>query len=159
MIEIHESKTADTRTCDVLKVTKGRLRQSSFQHIEDVVSGLCFFMDRLRDAANFHDHDKLLDIDGFHRDFIEGADNFTQKDWYQKHLKENRHHLQDERGIPKDVNLVDVLEMIVDCVMAGMARSGEVYSMEVPDSLLRAAFDNTVELLKKNVAVVKEDED
>lgn len=45
---------------------------------------------------------------------------------------------------------------IENCVMAGMARSGEVYPLELPDELLQRAFQNTVELLKSNVEVVKE---
>lgn len=35
-----------------------------------------------------------------------------------------RHHLLSRT--PEDVNLVDVFEYIADCVMAGMARTGEV---------------------------------
>jgi hypothetical protein len=51
------------------------------------------------------------------------------------------------------VNLIDVLDMIVDCVMAGMARTGSVYPLEIDQDVLRRAFENTVELLKANVAV------
>jgi hypothetical protein len=43
--------------------------------------------------------------------------------------------------------------MITDGVMAGMARSGEYRKEEIPDSLLRKAFDNTIELLLRNVEV------
>ena len=138
MIEIRESKTADTRSCDWSKVTKGQLRASSEQHIRDVRLG--------------------MDIDGFHRDFIEGTDGFTEKEWYQRHIKLNRHHLLQAGGVPNDVNLVDVLDMIVDCVMAGMARTGEVYPLDIKPEVLKAAFDNTAELLKNNVTVVKEEE-
>jgi hypothetical protein len=57
--------------------------------------------------------------------------------------------------VPSDVNLVDVIEHIVDCVMAGMARSGSVYQLSLPSDLLQAAFRNTVEQL--SVAVEVED--
>jgi hypothetical protein len=39
--------------------------------------------------------------------------------------------------------------------MAGLARSGEYRKEAIPDSLLRKAFDNTIELLLKNVKVVE----
>jgi hypothetical protein len=53
-----------------------------------------------------------------------------------------------------DVNLIDVLDMICDCVMAGMARSGSVYPLNIKPEVLMTAFQNTVELLKANVTVV-----
>jgi hypothetical protein len=56
-------------------------------------------------------------------------------------------------GVPKDVNLIDVLELIADCVMAGMARSGSVYPFNVDTEVLKRAFDNTAELLKSQVVV------
>jgi hypothetical protein len=46
-----------------------------------------------------------------------------------------------------------VLEYVADCVMAGMARSGDVYALEASDELLRRAFQNTVALLKSQVKV------
>lgn len=49
--------------------------------------------------------------------------------------------------------MIDILEMITDRVMAGLARSGEYRKQEVSDELLRKAFDNTIELLLKNVTV------
>ena len=50
---------------------------------------------------------------------------------------------------------MDVIEHVVDCVMAGMARSGSVYDLDLPDELLQRALKNTVELLKANVQVVE----
>ena len=58
-----------------------------------------------------------------------------------------------EDGIPADVNLIDVLDFIADCVMAGMARSGSVYPLKLSPELLERAFQNTVELLKAQVVV------
>lgn len=45
------------------------------------------------------------------------------------------------------------LERIADCVMAGMARSGNVYPLTLNADLLERAFQNTVELLKAEVVV------
>ncbi len=150
MIEISKSPTADSRTCDYRTVTIDELYRSSELHINDVRRGLAFFRYLLEDAAALHDFDKLSDIEGFHRDFATG---FAKQDWYDRHRKLNRHHLSHDDGVPGDVNLIDVLDMIADCVMAGMARSGVVYPIVLPVGLLARAFDNTVELLKRNVRV------
>jgi hypothetical protein len=150
VIEISKSPTADTRTCDFANTSKETLLASSHQHINDVRHGLEFFAAKIMDAMYVHDHDKISDIDGFHRDFVTG---FAQTTWWDNHRKVNRHHLLQADGIPADVNLIDVLDMIADCVMAGMARSGSVYALNIDAEVLRRAFDNTVELLKGNVQV------
>lgn len=150
MIYIDKSPTADTRTCDFRNVSKTTLLNSSVQHIADVRRGLALFSALLAEAATNHDTDKLTDIDGFHRDFVTG---FVETTWWDNHRRINRHHLLQADGIPSDVNLIDVLDMIADCVMAGMARSGSVYDLEIPDAVLRRAFRNTVEFLKQNVRV------
>lgn len=150
MIKIKKSPTADTRTCDFANVSKTTLLESSAQHILDVGNGLEFFREKLAEAAANHDTDKLTDIDGFHADFVTG---FAQTGWWDRHRAINRHHLTQEDGIPEDVNLIDVLDFIADCVMAGMARSGSVYPLELPEGLLEMAFQNTVTLLKSQVVV------
>lgn len=150
MIEIKKSPTADTRTCDVSKVERQQLLDSSRQHIADVAKAMAFFSSRLFAAAAEHDYDKLTDIDWFYSDF---RTNFAQTGWWDNHRKIHRHHLSQYDGVPKDVNLLDVLEYISDCVMAGMARSGEVYALEMSDELLQMAFVNTVTLLKSQVTV------
>ena len=149
-IHIKKSETADTRTCDFSKVTKEQLLESSKQQIGDVQEVFSLFIDEMAKAAERHDHDKITDIDGFHRDFLTG---FKQTTWWDNHRKVNRHHLLQEDGVPDDVNLIDVLDMIVDCVMAGMGRSGSVYPLDIPDDVLRRAVDNTVEMRKSEVVV------
>lgn len=151
-IEIRKSPTADTRTCDFANTSRETLLNSSIQHIADVRLGLEFFRMELYRASDWHDHDKIDDIDGFHRDFVTG---FKQTEWWDNHRRVNRHHLMQDDGVPADVNLIDVLDMIADCVMAGMARSGSVYPLNLPTEVLTRAFQNTVEMLKAQV-VVKE---
>jgi len=150
-IEIHKSSTADTRTCDFASTTKETLLASSRQHIGDIVKALAFFQSKITEAAGEHDYDKLTAIDWFHADFITG---FKQTGWYDNHRKIHRHHLDKPDGVPDNVNLLDVLEHIADCVMAGMGRSGSVYELKLPDELLQRAFKNTVELLKAQVKVL-----
>lgn len=150
MIRIHQSKTADTRSCDFANVSKETLLASSRQHIGDVAQAIGFFAAELVRAAARHDYDKLSDIDGFHADFVTG---FAQTGWWDRHRQLNRHHLLQSDGVRDDVNLIDVLDMIADCVMAGMARTGSVYPLNIDADVLRRAFDNTVELLKSQVVV------
>ena len=155
MIKIHKNKTADTRTCNPTHNSKDQLLASSIQHIKDVEKGINYLINKLHQSAALHDHDKISNIDNFHADFITG---FTQTNWWDKHRKINRHHLTHKDGTPTDVNLIDVLEMIVDCVMAGMGRTGSVYPLNIPPELLKQALDNTVELLKAEILVLDTDE-
>jgi len=154
MIEITKSETADTRACDFSKVSEETLKQSSETHIGDVSRGLAFFGALLAEAAVTHDSDKLSALAHFHSDFVTG---FKTTGWWDNHRKITRHHLQAADGVPPDVNLIDVLEMIVDCVMAGMARAGKLYPVAIPDDVLKRAFENTVELLKAQVVVKPND--
>ena len=158
MLTIQKSSTADTRTCDVTNVTKEQLLDSSRQHIGDVGKGLAFFAGKLTEAAAVHDYDKLTAIDEFHADFT--TEICRRKGWLENHYKIHRHHLgpppfeaDAELGVPDDVNLIDVLEMVADCVMAGMGRAGSVFPIQLSDELLQRALANTTELLKSQVVV------
>ena len=76
---------------------------------------------------------------------IEGKiDSFTDGEWYPMHCKNERHHLNDY--CPKDVNLIDIIEMICDCVCAGMARTGKAYPIEISSEILQKAIQNTVQM-------------
>jgi hypothetical protein len=131
-------------------VSKEQLIASSLMHKEDMAKALGLFSALLAEAAVRHDYDKISLIDWFHSDFASG---FKQTGWWDNHRKINRHHLKEPDGIPEDVNLIDVLDHIADCVMAGLARSGSVYEISLPDALLQRAFQNTVELLKTSTEV------
>lgn len=155
VIEIRRSETADTRSCDVTKVTKEELLKSSVQHIGDVAKGLAFFQQKLSQAIVNHDVDKLTLIDWFYECF---KTKFEDTSWWDNHRKIHRHHLTQDDGIPEDVNLIDILEYLTDCVMAGKARNAEgFYKPEAPDELLQRAFQNTVNLLLQEVVVVDTD--
>lgn len=149
-IKIKKSPTADTRTCDVTKVSKQQLLGSSRQHISDVAKAMSFFSSKLFEAAAQHDYDKLTEIDWFYGNF---KTKFSDTSWWDNHRKIHRHHLGQEDGIPEDVNLLDILEFISDCVMAGMARSGKIYPLEISNDLLQKAFLNTVKLMEDQVEI------
>lgn len=145
-ITIGKSSTAG----DYANVSRETLLASSEQHIGDISAALAAFEDYLREAAAVHDADKITGIDWFHRDFVTG---FKETGWWDNHRRIWRHHLAHADGVPTDVNLLDVLEYIADCVMAGKARSGTVTPLVMPDEVLRRAFENTVSLLANAVTV------
>lgn len=152
VIEINKSETADTRTCDVSEVSKEQLLKSSKSHISDVKKGMKYIAEKVLDRAEEHDYTKIDDIDQFFDDF---KNDFKDSKWWVKHQDKERHHLKDSDYVQDDVNLIDILEMIVDGVMAGLARSGEYREEKIPDKLLRKAYENTIQMLL-DVVKVKE---
>ncbi len=123
MITVTKNPHADTRSCDYTKVTPKQLEASSFQHIVEVRAGLGFFQQKLEEAGQAHDTDKLTDLEGFHHDFVTGM---KQDSWLERHYQLNRHHLMKPQGTPVDVNLIDVLDFISDMVMARAGRGGRL---------------------------------
>ena len=149
-IAIKKSSCADTRTCDWSKVTKEQLKTQSESHIRDVSKALHEFAHMLDRAAVRHDWTKLDRLDHFHSDFKTG---FKTTGWWDSHRVTERHHLSHDDGVREDVDLIDVLEYLADCVMAGMARSGDVRAIEIRPIVLVRAFNNTIEKLQSVVVV------
>jgi hypothetical protein len=150
-IKIRKSPTADSRTCDYSQVTKEVLLESSVQHVADIHKGFDFFIEKMTEQSDFHDRSKFTHIDDFHRNFVTG---FKEKDWWEYHQSVERHHFHNPKYIPEDVNLIDILDQIIDGVMAGMARSGVYRHESISPELLTRAYENTVKLLLSNVEVV-----
>ena len=150
MIKIKKSKDADSRTCNFKNVSKQQLIDSSIQHINDVKLGMRYIAKELIKASLKHDYTKLSDIDQFHKDFITDFETTT---WWEMHQKTERHHLT--KHIPDDVNLIDVIECLVDGVMAGLARSEKYSKEELPIGLLKKAYDNTIKKLIEEIEIVK----
>lgn len=155
MIKIEKTVNADSRTATGTP-TKETLLEESLLHIEHVQKGMDYFAERLIEAGGQHDHTKIEHIDEFWEDFSSGktGEEFKEGKWFQKHLRE-RHHLQDR--CPEDVNLIDVMEELVDKVMAGMARSGEVNMkyFDVDKDRLEKAYLNTIQLLEREIEIAE----
>jgi hypothetical protein len=149
---ITKPPNADTRTA-TKPIDKETLLQSSLEHISHVSAGLEFFSELLNEAANKHDWTKVTYIDEFARDAATGSfgEDFKKLPWFRLHVTTERHHVKD--CCPEDVNLLDLLERVADITMAGLSRSGEIYSDEIPVEILQRAYKNTIVLLKKNVVV------
>ena len=147
-VYVIKTPNADTRslkTLDydlVLKDTKN--------HIYGVENVMNEFANTIKRRALNHDWTKLKYFDMFYKDISSGktGEEFFKLDWWQIH-KTERHHLN--ARVPKDVNLIDVIEMLCDCVAAGMARTGTVYPINLSNEILQNAVKNTVEMLKDNV--------
>lgn len=156
-IKINRNILGDTRTATIVP-TFYQLNDSNRDHIEDVKKMMSGLAEDIKLAGINHDKTKMTDPykSLFYRELcatIEGKmDNFTDGEWYPMHCKTERHHLNEY--CPEDVNLIDVLEMICDCVCAGMARSGSVYPVSISDDILRKAFDNTMQICIDAVEII-----
>jgi hypothetical protein len=153
-IILKRSKDADSRSAESLP-TKKQLLQNTYSHISDVQRVGTWLANKFTEQLNEHDHTKVEYIDEFYNDFTEQLNSkeahFKEMPWFKnRHLTE-RHHLND--SVPEDVNLLDVLEMVVDCTCAGLARSGDVYPITIPQEVIEKAIENTKNLIINNTEV------
>ena len=159
-ITIKRNTDGDTRTAKVIPDFYS-FKRSNVNHREDVKRMMSAIAEKIEEAGRNHDHTKTDNEAGslFYREFcstLEGQMNFEEGKWYKMHCETERHHLN--RRCPDDVNLIDVIEMICDCVCAGLARSGSVYPIEISSEILRRAISNTVEMCMNAVEIEEGDD-
>lgn len=146
-VVIHKNPNGDTRTAPK-GITFKQFQEANNSHIMDVTNTMLRVSEMMEEAACTHDHTKKSDEGQFYKDFLstmnEGTD-FVSGKWYQHHVNTERHHLLSR--CPEDVNLLDVIEMIVDCVCAGKTRSGEIRGLEITPEILETAMKNMVKLV------------
>lgn len=135
--------------------TKEQLLKETKQHRYDVHKVLRFISEELSNRGYYHDWTKIEYFDQFAQDTLERKDtpDFKSREWYKIHTVEERHHIN--ANVPIDVDLFDVLEMIVDCIVAGKSRSGRVnYDfLRLKDDILEKSYWNTVNKLEKKIVV------
>ena len=152
-IVIRKNPNGDTRTAPK-DVTFEQFQEANDMHIRDVRLVLEELGEEIKSIGEMHDCTKKTQERMFYRDFLstmnEGT-NFVEGEWYNLHVNAERHHLFSK--CPSDVDLLDVLEMIADCVCAGMARSGEIRDLEIDSNILKKAVKNTVEHIKGMITV------
>ena len=157
MIKINKHTEGDSRVAKELPTFRA-FDIANDDHRQDVKNVIGWFATTLVQWTKEHDWTKRDEPyrSMFYRDLcatLEGRMNFMDGEWAHLHYYEKeRHHLK--RHCPDDVNLFDVIEMLCDCVAAGMARSGDVYDVDIPAEVLTKAVANTVELLKDQIEVV-----
>lgn len=148
MIDIVRSQNGDSRTKDS-QFGKETLRSDTESHISDVRKGIEFICQLLTEAGQQHDHTKLDHFDDFFAALT--SDKVKESQWYRMHTTTERHHLKTH--VPNDVTLIDVIEHVVDCTMAGLARSGQVYDIDIDPAVLMLAVQNTSKMLIENTNV------
>lgn len=152
-VKIKRNTNGDTRVA-VKVPTFEKFKNANYSHWADVNNMMDSVSKEIRNTGANHDWTKIREPNQsmFYRDLcntIEGRMNFEDGEWSKSHYSLERHHLL--RNCPENVNLIDVLEMICDCVCAGMARSGSVCDLEISPEILEAAVRNTVEMCKEAV--------
>lgn len=154
MITIYKNPNGDTRTAQN-NISFEKFQEANDMHIQDVRNVMNELGLNIMLAGDRHDVTKKTHERLFYENFLStmkyGTD-FVNDKWYQLHINKERHHLLSK--CQDDVDLIDVLEMIADCVCAGMSRGGEVRPIEINDDILRKALNNTVDLIK-NMIIVK----
>lgn len=157
-IRIKRNNLGDTRTATKVP-TFQEFVDANRSHVDDVGNMMSELANVIRKRGVNHDFTKIYDpyISLFYRELcakIEGKiDSFVDGEWYPMHCRTERHHLN--KYCPEDVNLIDVLEMISDYVCSGMARSGNVYPVEIPSDILQKAVKNTVQMCIDAVEVTE----
>ena len=157
-IKMEKNTAGDSRVSKSIP-TMEEFDHANESHRKDVKNLSKRFCEILESKVQMHDWTKIQDPyrTMFYDDMcatIRGERDFFDGEWSKLHYYElERHHLK--RHCPDDVNLFDVVEMLCDCVSAGMARSGDVYDLDIDESILQKAVANTVGILKDQIEVVE----
>ncbi len=156
-IKIRKHTEGDSRVAKEIP-TFNAFENANIAHRLDVKVLMEFCAEELKIYGSWHDWTKTSEpfAHMLYHDLcgtIEGRMKFTDGEWAKMHYEGERHHLNEH--CPDDVNMFDVIAMICDCVAAGMARSGEVYDVDIPSDVLKRAVSNTVEYLKGYVEVTE----
>ena len=160
-VKIIRQTLGDTRTATRVP-TVDEFDTANINHRRDVSTMMKALAKTIVIQGDVHDCTKTREPykSLFYRELcakIEGKiDSFEDGKWFPMHCKTERHHLNNH--CPEDVNLIDVIEMICDCVCAGMARKGEVYPVSIPAEILQRAVENTTQLCIDAVDLKEVDE-
>ena len=149
-------KISETSEDDISYET---FKRSVRNHQIEVMMCMDFIASKISAAGMAHDFTKDSQSSMYFRDFLNWKINDVSMDegeWFPMHIKAERHHLR--KHVPDDVNLIDVIEMVCDCVCAALARSedGTVRPLDLDGEMLKKAVQNTVELVREPCVVVGE---
>ena len=151
-IKIKKTIKCDTRTLpEGAVVSEADALTDTLKHRDAVIACTKYLINLLEEQIKEHDKTKVDNIEWFTSGLNNGFDSEEFEKWYKMHVNSERHHLL--QSVPEDVNLVDVIEMICDCVSAGMARTGKVFDVEIPADILTKAVANTAQMLINAIEV------
>ena len=148
---IYKNSNGDTRTAPK-NVTYKEFQKANDMHREDVKNTMNEIAFLLMEKGKKHDWTKKDYEEMFYNNFLStlnNGTNFVEDEWYQLHIEKEKHHLFSK--CHDDVDLLDVIEMVVDCVCAGKARSGEIRGLEIDQEILDKALKNTVKKINEMV--------
>ena len=148
---IYKNSNGDTRTAPK-NVTFKEFQKANDMHREDVKNTMNEVAFLLMEKGKKHDWTKKDYEEMFYNNFLStlnNGTNFIEDEWYQLHIEKEKHHLFSK--CHDDVDLLDVIEMVVDCVCAGKARSGEIRGLEINQEILDKALKNTVKKINEMV--------
>ena len=148
---IYKNSNGDTRTAPK-NVTFKEFQKANDMHREDVKNTMNEVAFLLMEKGKKHDWTKKDYEEMFYNNFLStlnNGTNFIEDEWYQLHIEKEKHHLASK--CHDDVDLLDVIEMVVDCVCAGKARSGEIRGLEINQEILDKALKNTVKKINEMV--------
>lgn len=153
-VTIHKNQNGDSRTAS--KGTNfNQFFEARIMHKNDVKAVMEAISEIVKNNGESHDWTSVEYAEEFFADFSDVLNNgavFENGRWWNRHINLERHHLLSK--CPEDVNLLDVIEMVVDCVCAGKTRSREVRDLEISTDILEKALKNTVKLVD-DMTVVK----
>lgn len=145
MITIRKNPNGDTRTASK-DVTFKEFQEANDMHRQDVRNVMNDIALQIMLQGEKHDYTKKDYLEKmFYDDFkntLNNGSNFVEGKWYKCHIYNEKHHPLSY--CHEDITLLDIIEMVVDCVCAGKSRSGEVRELEISDEILKLALDNTV---------------
>lgn len=156
IVKMKRNCLGDTRTATHMP-TREEFRDANWSHKDDVLNLSIAFATELCSRVGNHDWTKVQAPydEMFYklmRSTIEDGAYFMDGEWARLHYDVlERHHLS--KHCPNDVTLFDVLEMIFDCVSAGMTRSGSVYPIEISNEIFQKALTNTVKYLTQHIEI------
>lgn len=148
-ILLEDSSNGDSRTSKK-NPSLEEIREAVEIHINDVDKALEFWIKLLNERKGKHDYTKLENFEDEYGFLVNKGvkdEVFLKSEWWHKHITKERHHLQ--FYAPFDVNLIDVLELVADRVVAEKGRTGEINPdyLEIDINVLKDAYWNTVKLL------------
>lgn len=148
---IYKNSNGDTRTAPK-NVTFKEFQKANDMHREDVKNTMNEVAFLLMEKGKKHDWTKKDYEEMFYNNFLStlnNGTNFIEDEWYKLHIEKEKHHLFSK--CHDNVDLLDVIEMVVDCVCAGKARSGEIRDLEINQEILDKALKNTVKKINEMV--------
>ena len=156
VIDVAANNLGDTRTAN-RKPSFDEFQAANGSHMTDVEDVMLEIAKLIRKAGLEHDYTKKFYEPEFYADFCKVLDGSTEKftdmDWYQTHIREERHHINSR--CPDDVDLIDIIEHIVDCCCAEKTRSGYISPVVIDPGILQKAVENTVKLIDNNTRIVE----